>query len=81
MTCEVVTLPGGFKAIVCGPRRRKRCACGRPANLLCDWKVGGGTCDAPICASCSTSPAEGRDLCQAHAIEFERWKAERSEKP
>jgi hypothetical protein len=66
-------------AIVCGPRpRQKRCACGRPATLLCDWKVAdrpGATCDKPICAECATSPAPGKDLCLAHAEEFETWKA------
>lgn len=51
MTCERVTLPDGGAAIVCSSRRRRRCACGAPATLLCDWKVPGrrtGTCDAPL---------------------------------
>lgn len=77
MTCERVTLPGGGVAIVCGTRSRKRCECGQRATLECDWKVPtrkSGTCDAPICARCTTSPAPEKDLCPAHAAEFERWK-------
>lgn len=80
MTCERVTLPGGGTAIVCGTRKRKRCDCGRPATLACDWKVPSrksGTCDAPICAGCTTSPAPEKDLCPAHAAEFEHWKEAR----
>lgn len=82
MACESVKLPDGGTAIVCGPRRpSKRCACGRPATLLCDWKVPGkrsGTCDAPICDRCATSPAPDKDLCPAHASEWEAWKARRN---
>lgn len=68
MTCETVTLPGGGRAIVCGPRSA-RCACGKRADRLCDWKVRtrrSGTCDEPICTSCSHAPAPGKDLCPAH---------------
>lgn len=81
MTCDVVTLPGGGRAIVCSAHRRHfaRCACGRIATLLCDWKMpqNGGTCDAPICARCTTSPAREKDLCAKHARDFELWKANR----
>jgi hypothetical protein len=89
VTCSNVTLPGGGFAIVCAARGRpKRCACGRPATLLCDWKVPtkrSGTCDKPICSGCSTNPeANGRinfdkDLCPAHAAEFETWRSKRDE--
>lgn len=75
MVCTRVTLPDGMAAIVCGPRlRRKRCGCGsgKPAALLCDWKVAGGTCDAPICEVCTHSPAPDKDLCPTHAAE---WRA------
>lgn len=75
MPCTFVPLPGGGTAIVCGPRARpKRCSCGsgRPATLLCDWKVEGGTCDAPLCEACSHVPAPEKDLCPKHAAE---WKA------
>lgn len=78
MTCETIIVPGGSAAIVCGTRRRQRCACGGTATLLCDWKAPErktGTCDAPICARCTTSPAPDKDLCPGHAAEFEEWKS------
>jgi hypothetical protein len=77
VTCDHVPLPGGGTAIVCSSSRRQRCKCGRPATLLCDWKVKtkkSGTCDAPICAICTTSPAPDKDLCPTHAAEFEKWR-------
>lgn len=81
MPCDRVTLPDGTAAIVCsrGPRRA-RCACGKPATRLCDWKVPGrrsGTCDAPICASCATSPAPDKDICPAHAPALRAWQETR----
>lgn len=88
MTCQVVSVPGAGTAIVCGTRARKRCIqCDRVGTLLCDWKMPSrksGTCDAPICHRCSTSPSmHGRtdfdkDLCPRHAREFEAWKAKRA---
>lgn len=81
MACKRVTLPGGIAAIVCGTRGARRCACGRKSTLLCDWRVPArksGTCDAPICDQCSTRPAPDKDLCPAHAAEFEVWKARRA---
>lgn len=83
MSCEVVILPGGGRAIVCGPGR-PRCACGRPARLLCDWKVPGrrsGPCDRPICERCTTSPAPEKDLCPEHAAAWADWKARRTPIP
>lgn len=75
MACEHVSLPGGGSAIVCGRRSRKAkcCSCGKPAGLLCDWKVKekrSGTCDEPICANCTSKPAQGKDLCPQHAAEW-----------
>lgn len=81
MTCEHVALPGGGTAIVCSSAKRPRCECGRAAPLLCDWKVSdrkSGTCDAPICDRCATSPAPEKDLCPRHTREFEAWKQERA---
>ena len=82
--CDVVTLPNGTRAIVCGGHRgRKRCACGRRATLACDWRVTtrrSGTCDAPICARCTTSPAPEKDLCRLHAEAYEAWKARRADR-
>jgi hypothetical protein len=74
--CQGVSVPGGGTAIVCGTRRRQRCACGQPSTLVCDWKVTAkksGTCDAPICSKCSTSPAPDKDLCPKHAAESEPY--------
>jgi hypothetical protein len=81
MTCDVVTMPDGGRAIVCSSRRRQRCKCGNAATLLCDWKVAGkktGTCDAPLCPRCTTSPVADKDLCGAHAAAFGEWKAGRA---
>lgn len=80
MACEHVSLPGGGTAIVCGRSKRQRCACGASATRLCDWKVAGtrsGTCDTPLCAICSHSPAPEKDLCPDHARDFVRWERER----
>ena len=78
MVCDLVTTPDGPTAIVCSRRRRQRCACGRPATLLCDWKRGGGgTCDKPLCTRCTTSPAADKDLCPAHAEALREWDARR----
>jgi hypothetical protein len=84
MTCEFVQLPGGGTAIICTAGRRKRCACGRLATLACDWKAPrkkSGTCDAPICDRCTTSPAPDKDLCAKHATALEEWKARRDLPP
>lgn len=80
MVCRVIQTEHG-SAIVCGPKaRQKRCACGAPATLLCDWKVvrnaKKGTCDVPICEACTHKPAPDKDLCPAHAAEW----AERQER-
>lgn len=70
MVCRVVQTQHGT-AIVCGPKpRQKRCACGKPSTLLCDWKVNKGTCDTPLCEACTHKPAPGKDLCPAHAKEW-----------
>lgn len=73
MTCTPVSMPGGGTAIVCTSTRR--CRCGNRATLLCDWKVPtkkSGTCDAPLCPKCTSSPAPEKDLCATHSAE---WKA------
>lgn len=75
MPCSHVKLPGGLSAIVCTSGRRQRCACGQLSTRLCDWKVpekASGTCDRPLCATCTHVPAPDKDLCPAHAAE---WKA------
>ena len=78
MPCTPVQLTDGSRAIVCTGRAR-RCACGRNADLQCDWKVAtrkSGTCDGWVCARCTTVPATGKDLCREHAVAFEAWKRE-----
>jgi hypothetical protein len=81
MTCEVVDMPDGGRAIVCYPGKRKPtakpCACGsgQLADLLCDWKTPEGpapTCDKPLCPICTYKPAgfSDKDLCPAHAFEW-----------
>lgn len=85
MKCARVSI-GGANAIVCGPApKRRACRCGRVADLLCDWKVdrGGqsGTCDAPVCARCTTKPAPDKDLCPRHAGDWAAWKAARAAAP
>ena len=76
MACERIPVPTGGAAIVCSPTRR--CKCGRRATLECDWRMPerrSGTCDAPICSSCTTSPAPDKDLCATHARAWEVWQA------
>lgn len=78
MPCTPFKLADGTTGIVCSRTKPKRCKCGAPATRLCDWKVPGkksGTCDAPLCANCATSPAPGKDLCAAHARDWEAVKA------
>lgn len=73
MTCTPVNLPGGGMAIVC--TTTQRCKCGNRATLECDWKVpekASGTCDKPLCAKCTHSPAAGKDLCPTHAAEWKQ---------
>lgn len=61
MACNVVTMPNGGRAFVCGPA--KRCKCGRRATLLCDWKVpakSSGTCDARLCLAVHIQASHGQ---------------------
>lgn len=81
MTCDHIRLGDGTGMIVCGTRRRPKCVqCGKRAALECDWKVPGrrsGTCDKPICARCTTSPAPEKDLCPEHAEAWANWQQAR----
>ena len=81
MTCEHVTLSNGVGAIVCSSHRRQRSACGRRATQLCDWMVPtrrSGTCNAPICTDCATSPAPDKNLCRKHAAAWRERQAARA---
>ncbi len=69
MACEVVRLPGGQTAIVCGPRKRIRpCAyCSAPGVVLCDHEIGPGkTCDVPMCRAHAKHVEPDRDYCRLH---------------
>lgn len=70
MGCEYIKLPDGVEMIVCSRgRRAKRCACGRPAELLCDapkGSTGKRTCSRPLCAACTTKNG-AVDMCPDHA--------------
>lgn len=81
MICRTINLPGGGRAIVCGPRVPQRyCACGKPAPLLCDWKVKGkrsGTCDRPICAYHAREVETDKHLCPEHQVKHDEWLASR----
>lgn len=74
MPCVPFKSPDGSTGIMCFSRRGQRCACGNAATKLCDWRVAekrSGTCDKPLCGRCAISPAPEKDLCQAHAAEWE----------
>jgi len=80
MPCLTVTTPGGHRAIVCTrPGKLPICSCGdengrcgQRAPFLCDWKLPtGGTCDRPLCEKHTASPAAGKDLCPAHAFQWD----------
>ncbi len=75
--CEHVKLTDGGFAIICGMRGRTRyCACGRAADLLCDWKVKGkksGTCDLPICKSHAQQARPDKHLCPQHQKAYADW--------
>lgn len=83
MTCQHVRLPDGTPAIVCGSKpRAPRCSCGKPADLLCDWRVptrASGTCDKPICRRCAASPARGKDICPAHTPALRAWQRKQAQ--
>lgn len=75
MPCIPFKTPDGATGIMCIRGRTRRCECGKPADRLCDWKVKArksGTCDRPICPSCSVSPAPDKDLCKEHGAAWSR---------
>lgn len=83
MKCTVVDVGGIRAIVCGSKRYEVRpCkTCGQPATKLCDWilerptaSLAGAiavskltTCDEPICAECTTSPAPHKDLCPTHA--------------
>lgn len=82
MKCTRVKMPNGGTAIVCGPRRPvKRCACGAPGTLLCDWKMPDKTCDKPICPAHAREVAADKHLCPEHSAAYDQWLARRKDAP
>ena len=68
MTCSRVKVDGHVVYIRhSGPRLIPCSDCGEISTRLCDWKIAGGTCDAALCESCTSSPARDKDLCPDHA--------------
>lgn len=64
MPCEIKG-----NAIICsrGPKRKTCFYCGRPSDKLCDFPVGGGTCDKPMCGMCAVHVPPDTDYCKGHA--------------
>jgi len=72
MPCKVIAAGDGGVIIACSRgQQRQRCACGRPADRLCDYPLRGAkagqTCSRPICSRCATRVGPNRDYCPAHA--------------
>lgn len=68
MICNPVKMRDGTFAIACSRgRRRVKCLCGSPSNLLCDFLVSKGkTCDKPLCPKCSNKAGPDTDYCLDH---------------
>jgi hypothetical protein len=65
-------MPEPFVIVCSRGQRSTPCAyCGRPSSRLCDFPVTRngkrGTCDAALCARCTSKIAGDGDLCRAHA--------------
>jgi hypothetical protein len=75
--CLKMQMPDGSFGIICGGHARtKHCACGREADLLCDWKVKekkSGTCDAPICKHHAQQVGPDKHLCPLHQKAYADW--------
>ena len=71
MGCAVKFEQASAITFMCGPSIRA-CSgggCGIPAFYLCDFDIGGRTCDAPICPRHSVRIDEGTDYCYEHGGE------------
>lgn len=68
MVCQVIQLPGGGRAFVCGGRRaRRKCKCGEIAGLQCDFPTRPGkTCDAYLCTTCAIEVGPDKHHCPSH---------------
>lgn len=67
---EVITMPDGTRAIVCGSGKRPRakpCRCGKPSTLQCDYPIlADATCDRYLCGACAVHVGPNRDYCKEH---------------
>jgi RNA polymerase subunit RPABC4/transcription elongation factor Spt4 len=69
MPCYHVHLPGLGNAFVRmqAPRKKICRFCHRrEATQLCDYPMGGKTCDKPICKECATVVGPDLDFCPDH---------------
>jgi hypothetical protein len=74
--CLKMDVPGMGTAIICGRGRERAKPCkfclangGRkiPSTKLCDFPLGKGTCDAPICDRHATAIGPDLDHCPVHS--------------
>jgi len=49
------------------------CACGWISVYLCDWKVGDGDCDKPICSGHALEVGPDKHLCPVHVETYRVW--------
>lgn len=71
VTCSFVKIDGRT-VILCGKGKIQAChVCQAIASKLCDWKIAGGTCDAPMCEEHAHEVGQNRDLCFRH---MNAWK-------
>lgn len=47
--------------------------CGWISSFLCDWKVDGRDCDAPICEAHAFEVGPDKHLCPAHVEAYRAW--------
>lgn len=67
--CVTVDLGNGARAIVrMSGKRPAVCAfCKKKySTKLCDGRVSGGSCDAPMCDDCTTPAGDDKDYCKFH---------------
>lgn len=85
---EIPALAGTMMRMHFGSRGNRNAprpcsVCGWISERLCDWIMTPGplqdvTCDRPLCAWCTSSPAPGKDLCPQHELAYRAWCAGRT---
>lgn len=67
MSCEVIVLPDGARAIVCTRAKRRQCRwCGKTAPFACDAPRGKRACNAPMCAEHAREVGPDTHHCPEH---------------